>query len=204
MARRLHRICVKCNTLFPAYRADFGDGLNGAYLIVGIHDCYKAGVLPDGLLHLLGGYDAVGMDIQQFNLIAFPLQLFQSMQDGMVFHGCGNDMPFSCLRTRSGGGKNCLIIRLAAARRKDDFFGRGVKAGRNAYPGIFQCLSSLLSGSVQAGGVVPNIFHRQKYGLDDCRGHFSGCRIIHIDHFIRILSHLKSWKRHRQGDASKL
>ena len=38
------------HALFPAYCADFGDGLNGAYLIVGIHDGHKAGVLPDGPL----------------------------------------------------------------------------------------------------------------------------------------------------------
>ena len=42
-------------SFFPAYRADLGDGLNGANLIVGIHDGHKAGVLPDGPCGTGGG-----------------------------------------------------------------------------------------------------------------------------------------------------
>ena len=64
VTRRLYRICVKCNALFPTYCPNFRDGLNRTYLIVGIHDGYKTGVLPDSPLHLRSRYDTIRLNIQ--------------------------------------------------------------------------------------------------------------------------------------------
>ena len=47
---------------------------------------------------LLGdGNDAIGINIQQFNFIALPLQLLQGVQDGVVLNGRGK---MSALRNR--------------------------------------------------------------------------------------------------------
>ena len=49
MARRLHRVRVEQHALFAADRADLRDGLDGADLVVGVHDRHKAGILADSV-----------------------------------------------------------------------------------------------------------------------------------------------------------
>ena len=48
MSRRLHGVGVEQDALLPADRADLRNGLDGADLVVGVHDGDQAGVGPDG------------------------------------------------------------------------------------------------------------------------------------------------------------
>ena len=98
MARRLHRVRVEDDALFAADRADLRDGLDGADLVVGVHDRHKAGILADGAAHLLGRDDAVFVDVQQRDLVAVFLQLLERMQYRVMLKCRGNDVLFTLLR----------------------------------------------------------------------------------------------------------
>ena len=115
MARGLHRVGVEGDPLGPADRADLPDGLDGADLVVGVHDRYKTGVLPDGLLHLMGEDDAVFVYIQKGDLKALPLQLLQGVQDSVMLECGGYDMLPALLPPQPCGGEDRLVVRLAAA-----------------------------------------------------------------------------------------
>ena len=54
MTHGLDRVGMEGNPLLPAYRADLRNGLDGAHLVVGIHDGDQGGILPDGGGHVLG------------------------------------------------------------------------------------------------------------------------------------------------------
>ena len=44
MPCRLHRVGMEQHTLFTTYPAYFGNGLNRAYFVIGVHYCYKRGI----------------------------------------------------------------------------------------------------------------------------------------------------------------
>ena len=114
MSRRLYRVGVENDSLLPAHRANFRNRQDGADLVVGVHDGDQSGVLPDGLRHLLGGDSAQRSDWEQFHLEALALQLFQRVQNGVVFKNRGDDVPFPSPRPQRGGRADGLVIRLAA------------------------------------------------------------------------------------------
>lgn len=134
-------------------RPDVGNGLNGANLVVGIHDGHKTCVVRDGLGHLLGG-DAAGlMDIQQGDGEALLLQLLEGVEDGVVLKGSGNDVGLSPRLSPAGGGENGLVVRLAATRGKVDLLRPAVKAVRHGLPGLCQGFSGLLAREYREEGL---------------------------------------------------
>ena len=77
MRHRLHRIRVEENVMLLADRADLGDRLDRADLVVRKHDRNKAGVLADRVLELVQSNKTVLMHVQQRDLEALLLQALQ-------------------------------------------------------------------------------------------------------------------------------
>ena len=75
----LDGIGVEQNTLFPAHSANFRNGLNRADFIVGEHHSHQAGVIPNGIPHLLSSDDAVFVYIQQGDFKALRSELVQGV-----------------------------------------------------------------------------------------------------------------------------
>ena len=88
MTDRLNRVGMEDNTFLPAHRAYLGDGLNAAYLIVGIHDGHEASVLADSIGDLLSRNHAVFMHVQERDLEALFFELFERMQNRVMLK-CG-------------------------------------------------------------------------------------------------------------------
>ena len=88
MTDRLNRVGMEDNTFLPAHRAYLGDGLNAAYLIVGVHDGHEASVLADSIGDLLSRNHAVFMHVQECDLEAFFFELFERMQNRVMLK-CG-------------------------------------------------------------------------------------------------------------------
>ena len=97
----LDSIGVKQYISLPADRSDLPDRLNGTDLIIGIHDGYQTGILPDRFLHLGRKNDSIFMNIKQGDIKALFFQLIQSVQNRMMFKGSGYDMPFPFSRPDS-------------------------------------------------------------------------------------------------------
>ena len=52
ISNSLHCIGVEQHLIFAADFADLPDGLNGADLVVRVHNGHKSGILPDGILYI--------------------------------------------------------------------------------------------------------------------------------------------------------
>ena len=181
MARRLHRVGVEQHALFLTHSADLRNRHDGTDLVVGVHDGHKAGVLPDGIRHLLRRNGAGGAYIQQLHLIALVFQLFQRMQHGVMLKSCGNDVLLPFPRADAGSGNNGLIVGLAAAGGKGDLTGLAAKTGRGGLPGLLQRFRRLLAHGVQAGGISVIGFHIRQHRVDGRSAHFRRGRVICIN-----------------------
>ena len=181
VARRLHRVGVEQHALLPAHRADLRNGQNGADLVVGVHDGDKAGVLPDGVSHLLSGDGAGGTHVQQLHVEALFFQLLQGVQDGVMLEGGGDDVLPALPLADTGGGDKSLIVGLAAAGGKGDLTGLAAQTLRHGLAGGHQRLRRLLANGVQAGGVSVIGFHIGQHRVDGRAAHFGGGRVICID-----------------------
>ena len=73
-------------------RADLLYGLYGADLIVGMHDRYQDGVLPDGRFDRLRGYLSFGIDGQICHFKSLLLQKPHGLQDRRMFDHRRNQM----------------------------------------------------------------------------------------------------------------
>ena len=84
MTDRLNRVGMENNAFLPAHRAYLGDGLNAAYLIVGVHDGHEASVLADSIGDLPSRNHAVFMYVQECDLEALFFEFFERMQNRVM------------------------------------------------------------------------------------------------------------------------
>ena len=114
MPRRLHGIGMERHIRLAAHRADFGNGLNRANLVVRIHDSHQARIGANRRLNLLRRNQAVFMHVQIRNLNALLLKLLERMQNGMMLKRGRNDVLLVLTSANFHCRKNRLIIGLAA------------------------------------------------------------------------------------------
>ena len=165
----------------PADGADFPDWLNGADLVVGVHDGNKAGFRTEGRFNFFRTDHTVLMHIQQGDFKALGFQLLQGMEHGVMFKGGGNDVVLSFFLSRKGGGTDRLIIGFAAAGGEIDFPGLRVDHGRNILPGLFQYFFSLLTDTVQAGGISVILPHTTGHSFNGRLTHGGGRGVIRVN-----------------------
>lgn len=115
MAHGLDGVGVEHHPGLAADRPQLPDGLDGADLVVGIHDADQAGVGAQGLAQLVRRDQPLLPHLQQGDLEAFGGQLVQGVEHGVVFKGRGDDVFFAPGRTLPGGAAQGLVVGLAAA-----------------------------------------------------------------------------------------
>ena len=187
MSRRLHGVGVEQHALFLADRADLGDGEDRADLIVRVHDGDKAGILADGVRHLLRRDRADRTDVQKLDLKAFFFELFQRMQHRVMLKRCGNDVFFAFFRAHQRRRADRLIVRLAAAGGKIDLLWVAVEQPRAGRARVLQRFVCFLTDGVEARRVAVDIFHCPGHGFNRGGAHFGRCRIISINcHLIHL------------------
>ena len=134
----LYSIGMEQHAFFFTQCTDLGNGLNAADLVVGIHNSHQTGIFPNGCRHFLRRHNAVLMHIQQSNLKALLLHLFQGVQYSMMFKSGGNDMFFPFTGTVQSCRDNSLIIGLTAAGCKIDFIWLTAQYCCHCLPGSLQ------------------------------------------------------------------
>ena len=95
--------------------SDFSNRLNSSYFVVGEHNCYKTGIVPNSFFQFLHPYEAIFMDIQQRYLEAFSFHSLQSMKNSMVFKSGRDNVHLSVLFSDFSCRADCLVICFAAA-----------------------------------------------------------------------------------------
>ena len=143
MPRRLYRVGMENDALPAAERADFGNGLDGADLVVGKHHGHAAGIVPDGGGNILHAHDAVAVHVQQRHRKALLLQLPERMQDSVMLKGGGDQVLFPLARSGAGAGSERLVVALAAAGGEIDLLRTcGAQAHRHRAARLFQALKN--------------------------------------------------------------
>ena len=150
VSRRLNGVGVEQDALFLTDRADLCDGQDGADLVVGIHDRHEAGVVADGVAHLLGGDRSGLADRQKLHLEALLFEPLQRMENGMVLKRGGDDVLFPLARAELRRRKQRLIVRLASAGGECDLPRLTAETRGNAFPCALERLRGLLADGVQA------------------------------------------------------
>ena len=99
--------------------ADLGDRLDGADLVVGVHDRDQGGVLVNGRLDVGRVDAAISVDRQVGHPEAGALHDCAGVEDRLVLHAAGDDM--ASLGARGPGGTlDGKVVGLAAAAGEDD------------------------------------------------------------------------------------
>ena len=193
--RGLNGVGVEWNTALTADRADLGDGLHGADLIVGEHHGHKTCILADSVAQLVNADYTVLMDVQQRDLPALFFKLLESVQHGVMLKLGGDDVLLALLRAELRGGNYGLIVRLAAAGGEVYLTRLGVDALGNGGSSVCEILGDYLCEGVQAGGIAVSLgevgHHRLACGLADAG---SGCVVGIYEHgFLSFLCCIKDF-----------
>ena len=137
--RRLNRVRMKDNTLFPANLSYFGNRQNGTDLIVCIHHGDQTRIVAYRVLHLFGSDVCVVFNIKQINFKALFFQLFKSVKNRMMLKCSGYNMLFAFSFSYSRSGYYSLIIRFTPARREVYFFWGTAEHLGNILACLLQC-----------------------------------------------------------------
>ena len=181
MARGLDRVGVEEDLPLAAEGADFGDGLDGADLVVGKHDGDEAGVVPQGVRHILNEDDAVGVRVEERDLKALLLQTVQRVEDGMVLKLGGNDVPLPLPGAEAGRRDDGLVIGLAAAGGEGDLLRVGVQIMGNGLTGGLHGFLRLLAKGIETGGVSILFGQVGQHGVEGGLAHAGGGRIVGVN-----------------------
>ncbi len=182
VAHSLDRVGVEENAGPAADGADLPDGLDGADLVVGVHDGDQAGLRRDGGLHLLGRHQTVAVDVQISDGEALFFQLLQGVEHGVVLKGRGDDVGLALPLAPGGHGANGLVVGLGAAGGEGDLPGVGRAQGRrHPGPGVGQGFHSCLAHGMQAGGVAVDLIHIGQHRPDRRLAHPGRGRVVCID-----------------------
>ena len=177
----LHRIGVERHAVLAADGADFGDRLNGADLVVGVHHTHQTGVRLNGSLHLLRR-DASGfVHIQQGDGEALLLQLFQRVQNGVVLKSGRNDVLLSLSCPRPCSRAKRLIVGLAATGGEVDLPCLTAQTVRHVLPCLKQHLSGGLSHMVQAGRIPVELFKARQHGIQSRAAGLGGGGVVGVN-----------------------
>ena len=184
VAGGLDRVGMEEDLPLTTEGADLGDGLDGADLVVGKHDGDEAGVVPQGVRHVLDKDDAVGVRVEERDLEALLLEAVQGMEDGVVLKHGGDDMPLPFPGAEAGRGDDGLVIGLAAAGGEGDLLRVGVEVMGNGLTGGLQGLLRLLAEGIETGGVSIQVGQVGQHGVEGGLAHAGGGRIIGVDEHV--------------------
>ena len=177
----LNSIGMEQNIVFSANRSNFCNRQNRADFIVGIHHSNQTSIRLNGSFHLLRCYHSIFVHIQQGDRKALCFQLFQRVQNRMMFKRCGDNVHVSFPLADGCSGTKCLIVCFAAAGSKINFFRVSIQTDCNLFSCFLQNNSSFLSDGVQAGRIAvyfPALYH----GCHRFCTHFCGCSVVCINH----------------------
>src|ERR1035437_5264587 len=179
-AERLHAIHVEGGAGLVGDPGDFGDGLERAEFVIGVHDADQHGLGAQGAADVFGTYDAVRGDAQAGDLAAFGARLFSGREHGRVLDGAGDDVLGRGGRG-AGEAEDGEIVGLGAAAGEDDLGGTGIDERGHLAARGFQALLGGLSEMVDAGRVTIHLSEARHHRLEDLRIDRCGGVVIEVE-----------------------
>ncbi len=201
LADRLHGIRVEENALFMAELANRGDRIDGADLIVGVHDADKDRLVRDRLRNIVHGHQAVRLNGQIRDLIAALLQPLAGVQHGLVLGHLRDDVValFAVHLRDALQGK---VVRLCGARGEDDLLGGRTNQLCDLLASLVDALLGFpAEGVIAAGRVAENLRHVRHHRLQNARVERRGGVIVHVDGQLNALVHGRGLQKFCDGGA---
>ena len=146
----------------------FGDRLDGADLVVGVHDADERGVVGDGVLEVLEVDEALAVDGEVGDAEAFLLEALGLVEDGVVLDGGRDDVLAAALAAGGvGGAAEGEVVALAAAGGEDELLRLAAEELGHRAAGALEAAAGLLGLGVEAGGVAPVLAEVGEHGVED-------------------------------------
>ena len=181
VADGLDRVGVEEDACFAADRADLTDWLDGADLVVRVHDRDQAGLGRDRFPDLLGRDQAVLVDVQIGHGEALFFELLQRVEHGVVLKGRGDDVGLALLFADDRGAADGLVVGLGAAGGEGDLSGICAQDRCAAGAGVLQGFLGFLTDRVEARGVAEDGLHIGQHRVDGRPAHLGRCSVVSID-----------------------
>lgn len=189
VADSLYRIGVEEHAVLLADRADFGDRLDRADLVVRVHDRDERGLVGDGGFELLGHDDAVFMHVEVGDGEAFLFQCRAGVQHGVVLEFAGDDvrlaLGFQLVRDAFDGP----VVAFAAARGEIDLVRVGAEAAGDLLARLLQRLLCGIAERVEARGVAVELLIKRQHRVEHSGGDSRGGGVVCINNSLAVLFH---------------
>mmetsp|Transcript_20258 Transcript_20258/g.71617 ORF Transcript_20258/g.71617 Transcript_20258/m.71617 type:complete len:489 (+) Transcript_20258:292-1758(+) len=149
LARHLRGVAVEERLVCAAQRADLGDGLHDANLVVHAHDRHQRRLRRQRLAQLLQIDEAVVLHAQVRDAEAVLLERAARVEDAFVLRLCGDDVVLALLvELRHALHRD--VVRLRRTRREHDLARVGANQGRNLRARVLDGLLGLPAVPVRA------------------------------------------------------
>ncbi len=159
---------------------DFGNGVDGANLIVGVHYGNNGGLAGDGVIDSLRVNLAVVINGQAGYVPTAVFQYLASVQYGVVF-GAGRDDVAAGFLQRVGGAPDGGVVGLGAAAGEYHLAVAAVERFGHALAGGVQSVAGFLPDGVDAGGVAVELGEIGQHRLEHALVHRRGAGVVKVD-----------------------
>ncbi len=176
-ARGLHRIAMKINIRFESDAPDFGDGLDGAELVIRVHHGDENGFGAKRAAHILGIDNAVTGDREPGDFDALLFESFDGVEDGVVLDGRADDVLFFAAH-RGDEAENGEIVRLRAAAGKYNFGWLCANERGDGLARGFDGTAGVLAGGMNRAGVAVAFSEERQHRVEDFAVDGSGGVVI--------------------------
>ena len=153
LAHRLCRVGVHQRAVPVGDGRDFGNRLDGADLVVGVHDGHQDSIGCDDPLDVSGAHHPVLVHRQVGDAVALAFEPPAGLQHRRVLNGRGDDVV-TALAIGRGHTLDGTVIGLAAATGEDDFCYLATQQRRHLCAGMLNCPLGLHAVGMRARRVA--------------------------------------------------
>ena len=177
----LHAVGVEENAVLAADFADFGDGLEHADFVVGVHDGDENRLIGDRFPQHVEIDQAVALHRQIGDPIAVLFELLAGIENGFVLGGGGDDVV-AFFGIHLGHALDGEVVRFGGAAGEDDFARRGAdQIGNLLARFIHRLLGHPAELVIAAGGIAEVLREIGQHRLEDAGVHLRGRVIVEIN-----------------------
>jgi len=153
----------------PCWRgdaADLCDRLDGAHLVVGMHDADENGLRRDRPDYIVGIDPAEAVDRNDAHVEALPFQEAAGPEDCRMLDGTDNDVV-ALAPQRPGHPFEGEVVGLAASAREDDLVAVGAEHRRDLAASFLECSLRTRSCPMPARRIAETIFQERPHRRGD-------------------------------------
>jgi hypothetical protein len=166
LSHRLGGVGMDENAVLAGDAADLGDRLDGAHLIVGMHDADENGLRRNRPGHIVGIDPAEAVDRNDAHVEALPIQEAAGPEDCPMLDGTDNDVV-ALAPQRPGHPFEREVVGLAAAAREDDLVALGAEHRRDLAARFLKCGLRTRSRPMPARRIAEMIFQVRPHRRGD-------------------------------------